>query len=768
MSSDLIHATQAESAGGRTDSETGHRPAHPLRWLPAAVTFLLVTAILAVAHTDLLDIARYTAYATLAVMLPGTLVFRALRRRPHTLVEDLAMGTALGLVLELPAWAAYSVLDLRSVVWTWPLLVVVPFLIVPRLRAHWRPRGYQPVPLGWSWSVGAVIVFFTSCLYGAFFRENPILPDAENTRQFIDLPYQLSLAGEAKHHFPLDLPQVAGEPLNYHWFAFVHAAMVSLVGHIDLPVVTMRLMVPAIIALTAVLTAVAGWRLAGRPYAGVVAAMLFLVVGEFQFSHPFSISIGVQVAWITWPSLSMTYSWALLLALIVVIGDALRRPADDSLVPPLGRGAYVLAVFFAFASSAAKASSLPVTLAGLALAGVATLVRKRRVPWVVVALGVVVTAALGFVTVVIFRGQTYGLGVHPLQELSRFWAVPEAGRSGGKQATIVAGVFLAWLLSLQLRLAGIVPLLVMRRFRLEPVHWFLLGGALSGPALYLLLGTFNATWFYRASLPFGLLLSAWGYVMVADRARLTRRATTVLGVGAAAFVIVLLTATLLLAGPEPSGRSYSPVLPVLGWAGVLAGAGLIGALGWWAVRRRPGVAGRGPLVVLTAVLLAGAPGLIMEARRNWEHPNGGSYGSVPVPASRVEAARWVRANSDPDDVLATNVHCWADEPPPRCRDARSFWLSGYAERSVLVEGWAFAPRLAASPSGLWQFWDARKLKRNDDAIYAPTADGLHRLRDRDHVRYLVVDRRRKAESPLLVGLADLRFDNGRMAVYELR
>jgi hypothetical protein len=36
------------------------------------------------------------------------------------------------------------------------------------------------------------------------------------------------------------------------------------------------------------------------------------------------------------------------------------------------------------------------------------------------------------------------------------------------------------------------------------------------------------------------------------------------------------------------------------------------------------------------------------------------------------------------------------------------------------------------------------------------------------VRWLVVDRAVAPESPSLAGLASLRFDNGRLAVYELR
>ena len=79
----------------------------------------------------------------------------------------------------------------------------------------------------------------------------------------------------------------------------------------------------------------------------------------------------------------------------------------------------------------------------------------------------------------------------------------------------------------------------------------------------------------------------------------------------------------------------------------------------------------------------------------------------------------MRDHSAPDDVLATNVHClgyWGS----LC-DSRSFWLSAYAERSVLVEGWAFAPRQAG---GLGPFWDPVKLAVNDTAITAATDEAL--------------------------------------------
>ena len=69
-------------------------------------------------------------------------------------------------------------------------------------------------------------------------------------------------------------------------------------------------------------------------------------------------------------------------------------------------------------------------------------------------------------------------------------------------------------------------------------------------------------------------------------------------------------------------------------------------------------------------------------------------------------------------------------------DSRSFWLSAYAERSVLVEGWAFAPRQAG---GLGPFWDPVKLAVNDEAITAAPDEALEALRAYG-VDWLVVDR----------------------------
>ncbi len=741
-----------------------------LRWAPPLVAIAACAAILLATDTSPVDLGRFAAYALLAVILPGTLVYRALRRTPHTLVEDLAMGAAIGLTLELAAWAVFSALDARGALWLWPSAVVVTFLVVPSLRRHWWVRGYQPVPVGWSWAVSAAAVGFTAYLSQVFLFRNPILPTSEATQQYIDLAYQLSLAGEVKNHLPVHLPQVAGEPLYYHWFAYVHMATTSIIGGIDLPVVALRLAVPALCVLAVVLTAVVGWRVSGRPWVGAVAAALFWVVGEFNFTDPVTMPMGSQATFVIWHGMSMIYSWVLLIAVIAPLADIVRRQdsGKPAAVPMIGAGAYGLAALLLFASSGAKASSLPIVLAALLFTAVIMFVTRWRIPWRVIAALLIAAAAQLFATVVIFNFQTYGVAVGFFSGLERFWT--NSGKTGWAQVWVVAGVFAAFLLNLQLRVAGVIALLWQRRLRLEPVQVFLLGGAIAGPACYFVFTQTSGgnQYFTRAGFTFGVILSAWGYVELAERVALPRWGRWALAGVTVAFAAALIWAQLAFAGPVTGAAPYSQLLPMLQWAGVLAAVAAVGGVLWWLIARfARGMRRRGGLVLLTLVLVAGIPGLIMDSAKSLSVPNGGSLGAaVPMPRSQVDVARWVRDHSDPSDVIATNRHCWRMLSRGTVCDSRTFWLSAYAERRVLIEGWGFAPRITGDYRQ--PFWDQALLAANDAAVSAPTAEGLRDLYARHGVRWLVVDRAVAAESAQLATLATKVYDSGPFAVYQLR
>lgn len=703
----------------------------PWRWAPAAAAYGFVVGVLLVTGTPLLDVGRYTAYAALAVLLPGTLVYRALRRQPHTLVEDLAFGAAVGLVLELAAWFVFVRAGLEDWLWVWPAFVVVTFALVRPLRRHWWVRGYTAVPRGWAWSVTAVIAGFTLYLWDSFLRRNPILPASEGQAQYLDLPFQMSIAGAATHQAPPELPQVAGEPLHYHWFGFAHMGAASLVSGVDLPTVFLRLAVPALCALAIVLVAVVGWRISGRAGAGIGAAVLMFTIGEFGYENGIRQLFGTQTTFIVWGSPSMTYSWVLLLPLIAVLVDVVRSRSE--------RGTWVLAALFLAASTGAKASSVPVVAGALGLTGLALLITRRRIVWpIAAALGLTIVAQV-FATAVLFAFESHGVTIKPLSGLE-----PYVGPAWSWPLVIVA-----FLLNMQLRLAGIFAL--GRRLLTDPEKVFLLSGAVIGPVIYLVVahpGSSNQ-YFVRAGFAFGVILSAWGWAEVVGRWRWSLLAFAA-GLG------VLLTVIQLTwrAGFSPT-PAYDPLLPLLTWALTLTVVAMLVSAVW-----------RSPAFLLTGVLVAGAPGLVMDAAAAHRYPNGGAYAVTLLPASRVATARWVYEHSDPDDVLATNVHCAQLTLHVGC-DARSFWLSAYAQRAVLVEGWTFAPRMVGLPLGPEApFWDPALLALNDVAFYEPTGERLDALRAKG-VRWLVADSAVRPVSPLLAGLATVRYQNGSLTVYEL-
>lgn len=131
----------------------------------------------------------------------------------------------------------------------------------------------------------------------------------------------------------------------------------------------------------------------------------------------------------------------------------------------------------------------------------------------------------------------------------------------------------------------------------------------------------------------------------------------------------------------------------------------------------------------------------------------------------------MQANTPLDDQFATNMHC-LDIPGPHC-DARSFWLSGFGGRRVLLGGYDVSPEALrrADVDGFkaWRqpYHDQELLKLNDGAFESPNAASLRRLYDEYGVRWLVADRGVGFVSPVLDEFASLEYENEWVQVYRL-
>ncbi|WP_237103861.1 hypothetical protein, partial [Nonomuraea sp. MG754425] len=137
-----------------------------------------------------------------------------------------------------------------------------------------------------------------------------------------------------------------------------------------------------------------------------------------------------------------------------------------------------------------------------------------------------------------------------------------------------------------------------------------------------------------------------------------------------------------------------------------------------------------------------------------------------IPRGALEAGRWLRAHSSPDDVVATDLHCRYDWW--RVCDSRHFWVSGFSERRVLVEGWAYAESTLSRARPFLRsylavpFGDPALLAANDAVFERPTAENVRELSRKYGVKWLFT-----GINPELGKFASLRFRNATSSVYRL-
>jgi hypothetical protein len=753
------------------------------RWLPLAVVAAPTLAAVHQYGVGWRPLAAFCAYVVGGLAIPGTLVWRAVRRRSASLAEDVPPGLAAGYAIEvltyLPARAAGAPL----LVLVAPIGVWVAFLGVRRLRRYWRTdREVVAPPVGWLWSMALVVglVLLFACL--AYLRTWGSAFSVNNH----DLPFHLALAGEVRHHLPPQVPWVAGEPLLYHWFGYLDIAATSWVTGIEAETLQLRLSYLPMVAVLPLLLAVAAHQLTGRWWPGPVAAAVScfgvaadpyswpMTPGGFRpFTTAFSpIEDGSFLRLANWNSFSQTFAAVICVPLVVVLVDLLR--GRDR-----GWRAWVTFAVLVAVISGAKATYLPILLAGVLAALVVRLASTRRLDRTALAAAGVLLLAAGFAHLVLFRGASQGMVFEPLAGLYRAAVV----RAVGLPAEPLTGWPLVGLTALTLLVwaaiwCGIAGLLRRRRWA-DPAYALLIGVGLAGLGGVLAFSQPGNSqgWFIVAARPYLALAAASGLAALVPAGGPTRsRGYALAGAAALGGGTAWLVST---GGPEraPSVATVGEraALFAVGWPYlVLLGAAVaVGLALRVGARRVPALRGLAPALLVVIVTAYGAPAAVEKIGQPALAAVGDRFAEVDGPpilmprGARV-AGRWLRDHSGPDHLVATNAHC----REPGCTNLR-FWFTAFAERRFLVEGWGFTdkangyrrdgqplPRQAP-------FWDPVKLADNDAVFRSPSAAGVDRLRRTYGVRWLLVDETQAGTSPDLARFASLRFRAGSCAVYEL-
>lgn len=753
------------------------RPTTPVRrwwtsgWIPSLTAAASVGWLMVHHGVSTVDLISYTVYIGLAVTLPGTLVWRALNGKPRILIEDIAAGTAMGFALAVLAYLPARAVGAPRLALAWSVGTMVAFAAIPRLRRYWRSAPDAPRPgAAWSWTMAALFGVLMLYLSATYLRGSSLTWPGYASGDS-DMYMHLALIGEVKRHVPPLVPYIPARPLYYHWFAYAEMASTSWATGVEPLVLLRRLSLLPYLAVSVVLVGAIARRLTGQWWSGPAAvAVTFLVLAP----HPYGwrmmswlgqygfgvVEDGSLLRLSTWLSPTQTFGGALFAAAVLLLVDLLDDTERDT-----GRGLMWVAFgTLLVAIMGAKATYLPMLLAALVLVVGVGLLRRRPSRAGLIAAGLT-AVCVAFAQLVLFGGVAQGLYLSPLTTMKVIGLGAETGLFAGPARplvmTVVVGIFvICWLMIW----GGMVGLRRGRAF-LNPTLLLLLGiGAAGIGASSLLAQTgLSQSFFFSSARPYLSIAAVCGLAALGAGRRPVAMAVAVAAGGLTIFALRAVGATTL-----PPGTRQLLLALAVPYA-VLA-ALVVAAL---CLRRRLPVA-----LVLAALLGCGAESAVHDrlAPPIWTalHTSWRDTSGWPILVSRgtLEAGRWLRDHSRPEDVVATNAHCLLPTTAGPCLNLHVS-ISAFTERRVLIESWGYTDRaLQATREFGTQgvntpFWDPELLAANDAAFSAPSAAVIGTLHDRYGVRWLFVDRAVRPASADLGQYATLRFTDADCAVYEV-
>ena len=310
------------------------------------------------------DVLLFCAFELGFVVVPGCLAYLALSGAPHSGLRVAVAGCAVGFSLEIAFYIAAAWSGVDPVFWAYPLLVGLPALVAVIRRSErllsdreWRPLE---VVVGLGLTAAAAIVVAHN-----LYELTPLPGELYGNRYIPDLVWEVAVAAEAKHLFPIDTPSLAGEALRYHYFANLNEAAVSKTTGIDQAIANWRL-----VPLPLVLLAVGGLIELGRTFSrkvwgGLLCAAATLFIGRFdavpqppgEFFDNFYLSD------------SFLLGMALFLALLAELVDLIRTEPEPGSRSRASRvGPWVVVAILMFGCSGAKGVLPPILMAGLFVA----------------------------------------------------------------------------------------------------------------------------------------------------------------------------------------------------------------------------------------------------------------------------------------------------------------------------------------------------------------------------------------------------------------
>jgi hypothetical protein len=691
------------------------------------------------------DALLYLGYELLFVFVPGLLVYRALSASHGSGLRQLAVGWALGYVLEVLAFMITAATGNRTLFLLYPFVVGgAAYAVSTRFRSPELAPQLEPrLTPRLRWLLAVVCLAAMGYFAVAYFPTTP-LPGTKAVSYYPDHSWMISIAADAKHHWPIQDPNVSGEPLPYHYFVNVHLAAASQVTGIILPVVYFRLFVLPLAVVLTLQLAVAGRSFAGSIAVGLLAASLVFFVGELQMDLRQNV-VHAPFTGFFFGSLLVSpiflFGLVFLVPLITLLGEQFATRHAS-----LQRGNWLLIALFMVGASDAKIVILPVVLFALLLYAVWSLLTERQVPSAVWVAAAAASLVAGVVYVLQYRGHSSGTrfdlraGFNYVVKMPAVSSIKHVLAGAlpsfpGRSVVLSTGAVafgLAGLLGAQF--IGLLWIIRRYGYRWDRGSAWLGSLVLTGLVGFAVISDPSAGSLYVLyyGVFAGCILSAWGlWIGWTSRPQLARGGANRVAITWLAWLVLIFALLAIplrvhvFSGSNAEGDTYA-----LWYGGLLLTLGLL-----YVVARRAAGGRRWAAVaaVCAAVLVVGlldSPAIYLR--------RGLTNASAPLSPGRgltpplYEALSWVRDHTPTSSVIAVNT-----------RSPIAFDYAAFSERRVFLGGWAYSQRsreagyVKVAAGVLNPF--AGRLALNEAAFASGNAAALGEMVRRHNVRYLVID-----------------------------
>ena len=769
---------------------------------PVAVVAAFTLGLWLVTGVRLGEIATYVTYEFTFVFLPGWLVYRAFSP-PRGRLREIVFGWTLGYLLEILAFFVTAWLGIRTMFSVYPIFVGVPAALLAWRRRHEAATPFVLPARRLLWVGAALCIVLLGYAATVGFSQTPLPRDISKVTYQEDTVFVISLAADALHHWPMTLPMVNGEPLNYHLFAFMHFAAVSQVTGIDLPVVIMRMYEVPLLLLFAMSLVLAGRRIGRTWGAGLVALAVVLFLGELDAAT------GTETGrflfrdlFFYWLMASHTFLFGLIFFIPAMLLAA--DTVDERRAPT--RFEFVLLAGFLVGCVGTKSYSVFVIAGALVLFLLWRWWRTRRLhrrAFVAFATTVIVYLAAN---VAVFGFNSAGAKLKAFSNLKTMFGVEELNTYfdhvwGTSRVLGVIAVPYGLFGLLSVTLVGLAALARYRSGGLSPVEVLFASCAIV--VLPILLFSSQPGFGQMFLVFFGLvpatILAANGYRLawLSEGPRLLRTAWPWLVAGAALLFVVaslegasqrvgiqvglfLCAVALLVAWVAPrAGRVFAAVALVLLSAPLVlfvrdpsvtrAVATVLVLLAVVLAVRQSGIAVAG--AVAGGVLVLGAlntpldwfPRIVGRAVHGNAIYNQDFSG---LTSDLYSGLTWIRDNTPADAVLAVNNHSLH----PNQIDSKYFYYSAFAERRIQLESWDYSVETVKQgffslPADQTPF--PRRLALVNAVFHQGDERALRVLARNYDVDYLVADKVHGTESPEFTQLVPRVYSNQDIDVYKV-